>query len=107
MRRRGRAFWQDLIREYETSGSESQGEFAARHGVKVQTFRGWLYRRRRGGDGARGPRLLPVRVVPSTVPTARWQGDAAVEAQMPSGVRVRFAAALGAELIADVLRRLG
>jgi hypothetical protein len=26
---------------------------------------------------------------------------------MPSGVRVRFAAALGAELIADVLRRLG
>ena len=101
-----------LIREFKTGArGESQREFAARHGVKVQTFRGWPYRRRRA-DGAarRAPRLVPpVRVVASTAPPARKETEAAaaIEAALPSGLRVSCAAALGAEFIADVLRRLG
>jgi len=113
MRRGGRAFWLNLVREYEAGrgNGEPQRQFAARHGVKLSTFRSWLYRRSRE-DGADevAPRLLPVRVIASTAPTARQQGEAdvaAIEAELPSGMRVRFAAALGAELIADVLRRLG
>ena len=74
----------------------------------VSSLRTWLYRLRREGQGQ--PRILPVRVVPSTAPTARRQGDAdgaVIEAELPTGVRLRFPAATDPAVIADLLRRLG
>lgn len=63
--RRGREFWQGLIAEFEGEGErEEHAEFAARHGVLVDTFRTWLYRlRAERPRRARGVRVLPVTVV--------------------------------------------
>ena len=63
-RRRGREFWHRLISEFESNdGRESHAEFAARHDVRLLTFRTWLYRLRR----ERPRRKQPVRVLPVTV----------------------------------------
>jgi hypothetical protein len=65
-RRRGRAFWTKLISEFESNGdSESHSGFAARHGVRLTTFRTWLYRLRmqEAPRAKRAVRVLPVTVV--------------------------------------------
>jgi len=126
--RRSRDFWLRLVVQYDAS-SESQREFAARHGVKLATLRDWLYRRCRtdkversrrevpqpqSGELARtdagrsssegAPRWLPVRVIPTPAASSE---DGAVVAILPSGVRVCMPATLGVEFVAGVLRRLG
>jgi hypothetical protein len=46
-RRQGRAFWAKLISEFESNGGrESHAAFADRHGLRLTTFRTWLYRNR-------------------------------------------------------------
>lgn len=113
MSRRGREFWVKLIREYRASGGrETQDEFVARRGVKLGTFRFWLYRGCREDSVTKeaAPRLLPVRVVaPLATAAARPSDDSAavIVALLPSGVRVLLGPTLGVEFVADVLRRLG
>src|SRR6266571_7201723 len=88
MARRGREFWQELIREYDAGGGrESHRDFAVERRVSVGTFRTWLYRLR--GERKEGPSLLPVRVIASTAPSARrWGEGAMVEVELPSGSSV-------------------
>ena len=64
-RRQGRAFWTKLISEFESNGDgESHATFAARSGVRLTTFRTWLYRLRMQAPRAkRAVRVLPVTVV--------------------------------------------
>ncbi len=107
MRGRGRAHWTSLVAELGASGLK-HAEFAKKRGVSLASLRTWLYRLRR--EKQRQPRILPVRVVRSTAPLARGRDDAgadAIEAELPTGVRLRFPAATDPALIADLLRRLG
>ena len=64
-RRRGRKFWAGLISEFESNGGrERHAAFAARHGVRLFTFRTWLYRLRLQVPRAkRSVRVLPVTVI--------------------------------------------
>jgi hypothetical protein len=65
-RRHGRAFWTKLISEFESNGDgESHSAFAARSGVRLTTFRTWLYRLRlqEAPRAKRAVRVLPVTVV--------------------------------------------
>lgn len=65
-RRQGRAFWTKLISEFESNGAgESHATFAARSGVRLTTFRTWLYRLRTqdAPRARRAIRVLPVSVV--------------------------------------------
>src|SRR4051794_12895997 len=107
MPRRGREFWQELIREYEAgNGRESHRAFAERRRVTVATFRQWLYRLRCERDAV--PRLVPVRVVAPTAPTARWSGETApaIEVALPSGVRLRLPVGGDVEYVATLIGRL-
>lgn len=65
-RRQGRGFWTKLISEFESNGDgESHAAFAARRGIRLTTFRTWLYRLRLQGAprAKRAVRVLPVTVV--------------------------------------------
>ena len=65
-RRRGRGFWTKLISEFESNGDrESHAAFATRNGVRLTTFRTWLYRLRmqEAPRSKRAVRVLPVTVV--------------------------------------------
>jgi hypothetical protein len=106
---RARAFWVELIREYEASGGRPHHEFAHERGVSLHAFRKWLYRLRGDRDG--GPAFLPVRVVAPTAPAARWQASGGepgeIEADLASGVRLRFRAGTDVAYLAELARRLG
>ena len=86
-RRRGRAFWVKLISEFESNGGESHAAFADRHGVRLTTFRAWLYRLRMQEE----PRAKrAVRVLPVTVVGGGLSGrDLSIDC---NGVALRFAA---------------
>src|SRR4051812_37754563 len=65
-RRQGRAFWAKLVSEFERKGDgERHAGFAARHGVRLTTFRSWLHRLRmqEAPRAKRAVRVLPVTVV--------------------------------------------
>ena len=103
MHRQKREYWARLVAELERSG-EQQRQFAAKRGVKLCTLQNWLYRiRRERRTGKDAPRILPVRVVASTAPTARRPEEekAAVEVML-----VRFPSGTATDLIADVVTRL-
>src|SRR5947208_9563385 len=112
MPRQGREFWARLVAELERSGDRHR-EFAARRNFRLAALRYWLYRLRRERDQpARRddrPRILPVRVIASTAPTARRSsGDASsVEVELPSGVRLRFPTGTDGEYVATMIKRLG
>ena len=105
MRHRKRASWIALVDQCERSGL-SQRAFADERDLPVATLRSWIYRLRR--EKTEAPRLLPVRVVPSTAPTARWPEDAdsLVEVTFPDGVRLRFGARVNVDAVADLIARL-
>lgn len=87
-RRQGRAFWAKLISEFESNGGgESHAAFADRHGVRLTTFRTWLYRLRMQGAprAKRAVRVLPVTVVGAD-PSSR---DLSIDC---NGVALRFGA---------------
>ena len=108
MPRRERSSWIRLVVELERSGLP-HAEFATKHGVGLATLRSWLYRLRKERAVAQAPSLLPVRVIASTAPTARWQREdgAAIEAELPSGVRLRFSSGVDPDYVAELVRRLG
>jgi hypothetical protein len=87
-RRQGRGFWAKVISEFESNGGrESHAAFAERHGVRLTTFRTWLYRLRIQG-AARAKRA--VRVLPVTVVGADRSGhDLSINC---NGVALRFGA---------------
>lgn len=100
-----------LLDAYETSGL-SGPEFAARHGVKYQTFATWLQKRKRrtGGypamaapdGGGAFPLLLaevecPDRLPPSTVP---------LEIRLPGGATVAIHGDAQLGLAVELLRQL-
>jgi transcriptional regulator with XRE-family HTH domain len=84
----------------------SQREFAERAGVSVVTLRSWIARFRR--EDAEASPLLPVRVVASTAPKARSSEDTAgaVEIEVASGVRLRFAAGTDVAYVAALVATL-
>lgn len=109
MARRSQAIRQAVLLEYERSGL-TQAAFAERRGVPVGTLRSWIYRSRRGvAPVSEGPRILPVRVIASTAPTARWSSEPGtateVEVALSDGVQLRFVGA-STEFLVEVVSRL-
>lgn len=109
-----RALWTKVVSDFELSGL-SQREFAEQKKIELSNLRYWIYRLRNDSrplatekkdppaaaeqrSPAKAPdvgsRLVPVRVVASTAPKARWQGegDGLLELAFPSGARLRFPA---------------
>jgi hypothetical protein len=86
--RRSREEWSQVVEAFERSG-QSHEAFCAQHHINVGSFRGWLYRLRRGaarGKVARSAtRLLPVRVSAS----GATPDDAVVIELAFGGVRLR------------------
>jgi len=101
--RRAREIWVNIIRQFERSGLK-QEEFAAERKIPVGTLRGWIYRLRREQEEQATP-LLPVRVIASTAPSARWSGDeaAVIEAVLGDGVRLRFPPSTPPSVVAEVV----
>ena len=77
----GRRDWAKIAAAWERSG-ERQREFAARHGVHVETLRSWIYRRRRG-QPAKSAKIVEVRVAPAPVRAAT------AEISLPNGISLR------------------
>ena len=102
-----RALWTKLVADYELS-DQSQRVFAEERQIELSALRYWIYKLRdesrplvTGGEdlSVKSPeqvapsepsRLLPVRVVASTAPKARREGDGLLELEFPSGARLRF-----------------
>ena len=105
MPRWARDIWVGVIRQLEESGLTHE-QFADERNIPVSTLRYWIYRLRR--EAPESPSLLPVRVIASTAPSARQSFDElpAIEAVLPDGLRVRFAAGTDAEMVAQLLERL-
>jgi hypothetical protein len=97
-RRRGRAFWEHLVAQYEASG-RSQAAFARGRGVKVCSLQYWIYKLRRAA------REHPVRLVPVEIrspiedqsPSEQApRSSSPFELVTPGGVVLRFP--VGAEI---------
>lgn len=103
MKHRGRTFWSQLVERFRRSGLTHEA-FALQHDVPVGTLRKWIYRLRR--EHGAEPRWLPVRVSapPARVPPAAAVGP--LEAILPDGLQLRFAAGTEGCFVADVLDRL-
>jgi len=98
-RRRGRAFWTKLISEFERNDDgESHAAFAARTGVRLTTFRTWLYRLRvqEAPRAKRAVRVLPVTVVGAATPSRELSIDC-------NGVSLRFAADTDPDYVAALV----
>ena len=116
-KRIGREFWTRVVEEYESQASEQMHwEFCEEWGLKLTTFRSWLYRLRRerlAFEGEVG--LVPIEVTGVELPDVRAAGSAgefsAVDAAFPGGMVLRFQAGTDpgymAELLSSVSRRLG
>lgn len=67
--RLGREFWERKVGRFERSG-RTQREFCEREGLKLETFRAWLYRLR--ADGGSRPRFVEVSAeAPKAPPSCR------------------------------------
>lgn len=101
MRRRTRDQWRELVEEYEGAGL-TQEEFARSYGVKLGTFRTWLYRFRRARVSP------PVRFAEVMVPGGS-EDDVRFRLELPGDVVLvlgsapepRWLAELIAELVAS------
>lgn len=99
-----------LLDEFERSGV-SGVQFTAAHGINYQTFLGWRKRRRRQGKKRRS-----IGTAPTPAPKFELQevvvGDssgedaAALEVEIPGGIRLRLSNREQVDLAADLIRRL-
>ena len=103
MARRTREIWRNLIGQFERSG-QSREKFAGERKIPLGTLQYWIYRLRRERR-EEVTTLLPVRVIASTAPTARWPGDdaAVIEAALGDDVRLRFPTGTPPNVIAEVI----
>jgi hypothetical protein len=100
--RRSRSEWARIVRAFERSG-QSHADFCAERGLRVWSFRSWLYRMRRdrAGSSAADLVLLPVSVAtpaPVAPPSALVIAVAGVEVRVAVGTDVAYVAGLVAEL---------
>ena len=98
-RRQGREFWAKLISEFESNDErEPHAAFATRHGVRLTTFRTWLYRLRMQ-EAPRAKRV--VRVLPVTVVGAdRSSRELSIDC---NGVALRFGADIDPSYVAALV----
>lgn len=110
MRRHGRRFWTELVAKFEDAGAvEKHEEFAARHGIRCDTFRRWLYLlraekrgRRWRPRGRRGTADAPPIAMPLVEVAATQMVDDRFEIDLGDGRRLRVPATFEVE----ALRRL-
>jgi hypothetical protein len=104
--RRSRSEWSSIIKAFERSGG-SHEEFCSERGLNLGSFRGWLYRIRKGREAAPEVALVPVAVTGGTSSPARdvaWAAAeitvavAGVDVRLVPGTDVAYVAALVAEL---------
>lgn len=79
--RRGRAFWEDTIKEYKSSGMKQQA-FVESRGLKLSTFQRWFRRSRRETGGVQFIEVQQTRDAAKP--------SAGVHIDVPGGVVVRF-----------------
>ena len=119
----GREFWTRVIEEYESRAPEqTQWDFAEEWGLKLTTFRSWLYQLRREQETVPSDNytvgdelaLVPIEVTgldEAAVMAGSVEGFSAVDAAFPGGMMLRFQAGTDAvymaELLSSVSRRLG
>jgi hypothetical protein len=94
--RKSRAEWTAIIEAYERTGG-AHAAFCASRGLKLASFRGWLYRLRRATATTGAITLLPVAV--TSAPAASPPADlvvvvAGVEVRVPVGADVGYVAAV-------------
>jgi hypothetical protein len=84
--RKSRSEWGAIVEAYERTGGPHEA-FCSARGLKIASFRGWLYRIRRAAATSHAIALLPVEVTPavaSTVSTIRKvEGCGADPDQLP------------------------
>ena len=92
-------FWREAVAEWEKSG-QSVRAFCSRRGLQEASFYGWhrtlRVRDRQRSAARRGPRLVPLRVVP----------DAVLEVVLPMGLVVRVPAGAEASAVAKLITAL-
>ena len=101
-KKRSREEWAELVTEYERSGGdETQASFSRRQGVRVASFRYWLYK-------LREPVEEPgVRFVELTARTEEPRRSEPVEVELTNGrCLVRFRGGADAVFIGDVISTL-
>ncbi len=109
--RRGREFWTRLVDEFEAREPRLRHvAYAAEKGVRVWTFRSWLYRLRRERRESRGgdPSFLPVELIGDgdealAAETVAVAGSP-IDAALPNGVLLRFAVGTDPEYVGALLR---
>jgi len=116
-KRIGREFWTRVIEEYESRAPEqTHWDFVEEWGLKLTTFRSWLYRLRRERETVGDElALVPIEVTGVDQTDVDVGGSAGefspVDAAFPGGMVVRFHAGTDpgymAELLSSVSRRLG
>lgn len=104
MRKPSEDEWKQLVAEYRASPL-TQRAFALEQDVSLSTFRDWLYRRARSASVPRasGPAFVPLEVYAAPVLPS---SSAMLEAVLPGGLVVRFAAGTDVGYLADVVARL-
>jgi hypothetical protein len=96
--------WRRVIADQE-HGDETQGEFCARRGLKLETFRNWKYRFARGERSPRG-RSEPVRFVPVRVVDRGVETTSGIELALPGGRVVRVARGFDPETLKRLVETL-
>jgi len=100
------AAWRRVIADQE-SGDETQGEFCARRGLKLETFRNWKYRLARGESSPRDRgRSEPVRFVPVRVVDRGVETASGVDLVLPGGRVVRVARGFDPETLKRLMETL-
>ena len=98
----------EILEEFEKSGLTG-ARFAALAGIKYQTFASWVQERRRergaGGPGPAGKRRGEVRFLEAMVEKAA-ASPAALEIELPGGVRLRITDAGQMPLAVQLIRGL-
>ena len=95
-----------LLDEFERSGL-SGNRFAAKAGVKYQTFCAWVRKRRGTAGSNRNAAPGKVRWLEATVESRGGGGGDPLEVDLPCGARLRIASREQAVLAAELLSHLG
>jgi hypothetical protein len=87
LERRGREFWEQMILEFDQLQDVTQQQFAESKGVKVATFRQWIYRLRQERTQSDSSERAVARTTPATGVNAHFFE---VEVDVTPLVRVRM-----------------